>query len=137
MNTTQSKNGIVWIKSVGANINGINKQLQTAINSEFITSIDSDCRCMYDAFSQECSDKAESRYRFFVSVRTKAGETAIIWTKDVSIKNGESSAVRTEFLARIESFKQVVLDEVFRILEKRKHDSSRLDFYTELNTLEF
>lgn len=128
---------MIWIKSVGSNINGINKQLQTAINSEFITSIDSDYRCIYDAFSQECSDKAESRYRFYVSVRTKADETAIIWTKDISIKNGESSAVRKEFLARIEPFKQEVLDEVFRILEKRKHDSSRLDFYTELNSLEF
>jgi len=86
MNTTDSDNGMVWIKSVGSNINWINKQLQTAINSKFITSINSDCECMYDAFSQECSDKAESRYRFFVSVQTNADETAIIWTKDFSIK---------------------------------------------------
>lgn len=136
MHSIGSDNGQIWIRSVGSNINAINSQLQTAINSEHITSIDSDCRCMYDAFSQECSDTAQSRYRFFVSVRTKAGEKAIIWTKDVSIKNGEPPAVRKEFLARIESFKGEVLDEVFRIL-REKQGPARLDFYTELDKMKF
>lgn len=136
MQKTGSDNGSVWIRSVGSRFNMPEINLQSAVNAEYITSINSDCECMYDAFSQECSDNAQSRYRFYVSVRTKAGEKAIIWTKDVSIKNGEPSAVRKEFLARIESFKAEVLDEVFRILGE-KQGPARLDFYTELDKIKF
>lgn len=136
MHKTGSDNSSVWIRSVGSNINMPDKNLQSVVNSGCITSINSDCRCIYDAFSQGCSDNAESRYRFFVSVKTKAEELAIIWTKDVSIKNGESPEVRKEFLARVESFKAEIMDEVFKILRERQ-GPVRLDLYSELETIKF
>jgi hypothetical protein len=136
MHKTGSDNEGIWIRSVCSRYKLPETNLQSVVNSEYFTSITSNCECMYDAFSQDCNDSAQSRYRFFVSIKTKAGETAVIWTKDVSIKNGEPPAVRKEFLARIVSFKAEVLDEVFRILEE-KRGPARLDFYTELDKIKF
>lgn len=67
---------------------------------------------------------------------TNDGEKAIVWTKDVFIKNGVLPEARKEFLARIESFKVEILDEVFRLLGE-KRGPARLDFYTELDKIKF